>query len=167
MSPPGIKEAVADVEVKTVDIQACAVTTAKLGGSAVTTAKLADENVSDAKLNLDVGRWASGSFVSGTTTWTGTAAFTVLQGIIKVTAAAAGLVTFGTTADADAIMNCTSTLATTFASGAGLIALNAVVNVITAQNTGIPDISAGGSVIISAAASVAGKYYFLYIATAV
>jgi len=143
--PGGIKELLADVEVKEVDI-----------GSEV---------VTDAKLNLDVGRWASGSFISGTTTWTGTAAFTVLQGYIKVTAAAAGLVAFGTTADSDAIFHCTSTLATTFAGGAGLIALNAVVNVITAQNTGIPDISAGGSVIISAAASVAGKYYFLYIKT--
>ena len=143
----GIKELIADVEVKTVDV-----------GS---------EQITDEKLHLDVGRWASGSFISGTTTWTGTAAFTVLQGIIKVTAAAAGLISMGTTADADAVFACTSTLATTFASGAGLIALNAVVNVITAQNTGVPDITAGGSVIICAAASVAGKYYFLYIATAV
>lgn len=135
--PGGIKELIADVEVKNIDMA------------------------------RDVGRWASGSFISGTTTWTGTAAFTVLMGIIKVTAAAAGLVALGTTGDSDAIMHCTSTLATTFASGAGLIALNAVVNVVTAQNTGVPDISAGGSVIICAADSVAGKYYFQYIATAV
>ncbi len=145
--PGGIKELIADVEAKTVDIGA--------------------EQVTDAKLNIDVGRWASGSFISGTTTWTGTAAFTVLMAIIKVTASAAGFVTVGTTTDADAVFACTSTLASTYASGAGLIALNAAVNVVTAMNTGVPDISAGGSVIISAGDSVAGKYYFLYIATAV
>ena len=145
--PGGIKELIADVEVKEVDI-----------GSEV---------VSDAKLNIDVGRWATGSFISGTTTWTGTAAFTVLQGMIKVTAGGAGFVTMGTTADADAVFACTSTLASTYASGAGAVALNGTVNVVTAQNTGIPDISAAGSVIISAGASVAGKYYFLYIKTAV
>ena len=82
--PGGIKELVADVEVKTTDI-----------GS---------EQVTDAKLGLNVGRWASGSFISGTTTWTGTAAFTVLMAVIKVTAAAAGLVAVGTTADSDAVM---------------------------------------------------------------
>ena len=89
----------------------------------------------------------------------------MLQGIISVTAAAAGLITMGTTADADAVFACTSTLATTFASGAGLIALNAVVNVVTAQNCGIPSISATGSVIISASDGVAGTYFFFYIKT--
>lgn len=131
----------------------------------VQTGDINSAQVTPEKIHLDVGRWATGSFVSGTTTWTGTAAFTVLQAMIQVTAAAAGFITVGTTADADAIFACTSTLATTFASGAGLVALNAAVNVVTAQNTGIPDISAGGSVIISAEDSVAGKYFFLYIAT--
>jgi hypothetical protein len=133
--PGGIKELIADVEVKDVD------------------------------LALDVGRWAVGSFISGTTTWTGTAAFTVLMGMLRVTASAAGMITMGTAGDADAVFACTSTLATTFASGAGLVALNASVNVVTAQNSGMPEISAGGSVIISAGDSVAGKYYFLYIKT--
>ena len=140
-----LREVVADVGVNTTDINTAAVTLPKI--------------------DLTVGKWASGTFVSGTTTWTGTAAFTVLQGMISVTAAAAGLVTMGTTADADAVFACTSTVATTYASGSGLVALNATVNVVTAQNTGMPEISAAGSVIISAAASVVGKYFFLYITT--
>jgi hypothetical protein len=131
----------------------------------VQTGDINSAQVTSEKIHLDVGRWATGTFVSGTTTWTGTAAFTVLQGMISVTAAAAGLVTMGTTADADAVFACTSTLATTFSSGAGLIALNAAVNVVTAQNTGMPEISALGSVLISAGDSVAGKYFFLYITT--
>jgi hypothetical protein len=126
---------------------------------------VADVTAINTDLSIDVGKWATGSFISGTTTWTGTAAFTILMGMIKVTAGAAGFVTMGTTADADAVFACTSTVATTYASGAGLVALNGAVNVVTAQNTGIPDISAGGSMIISAEDSVAGKYYFLYIQT--
>jgi hypothetical protein len=141
----GIRDLVADVGVQTADINSAAVT--------------------EPKIALSVGKWAAGTFVSGTTTWTGTAAFTVLQGMIRITAAAAGIAYMGTTADADAVFACTSTLASTYASGAGLIALNAVVNVVTAQNTGMPEISAAGSVLICAAASVAGKYYFAYITT--
>jgi hypothetical protein len=151
----GIREVIADVGVQTTDINTAAVTAAKLGNSAVT----------PAKIHLDVGRWAKGSFDSSGVTWAGTAAFTVLQGYIRVTAAAAGLITMGTTADADAVFACTSTVATTYGSNAGAVALNAAVNVVTAQNTGMPDISAGGSLIISAGASVAGNYFFLYIAT--
>ena len=153
----GIKEGVADVEVKTVD----------LGSEVVTTAKIADGNVTNVKMNVDAGRWASGSFISGTTTWTGTAAFTVLVGLIKVTAAAAGVVSMGHTADADSIFKCTSTVAAAYGNIGVCLALDGAVQFATAQNTTISDFSAGASVLISAAASVAGKYYFLYIATAV
>ena len=141
----GLRDVVADVGVQTEDINSAQVTTPKLG--------------------LDVGRWATGSFDSSGVTWAGTAAFTVLCGIIQVTAAAAGFITMGSTADADAVFACTSTVATTYQSGAGAVALNGAVNVVTAQNTGIPNIPAGDSLQISAGDSVAGKYFFLYIET--
>lgn len=94
----GIKELVADVEVKTTDIQACAVTTAKLGGSAVTTAKLGNSAVTSDKLSNNLARYEKYATVALTAnataywTFTATAAITVFDAIVQVTAA-------GTTGD--------------------------------------------------------------------
>ena len=131
----GIKELLADVEVKNVDI------------------------------SNEVGRWASGTFISGTTTWVGTAAFTVLIGMIKVTAGAAGAVTMGTTADADAVFKCTSTVAGSYCSTGIALAAAGAAQFATAVNTTLQEFAAKQPLVISAATTVKGKFYFLYIKT--
>ena len=141
----GIKDQVADVTAQTTDIGAKVVT--------------------NAKINLDVGKWASGSWVSGSQTiFTGTSAFTVLQIFCKVTAAAQGLVTFKVTAGT-VIMSCSTSGSFTYNSNPGAIALNSTIHVFTATNTLLPDVSAGGSILATAVNTTAGKWYMQYIET--
>jgi hypothetical protein len=85
--PGGIKELVADVEVKATDIGASAVTTAKLGDSAVTLQKI----------NRAVGVWKG--FAVTTTAATVTTAFrTVLSGNLTVLACVVDITTAVTAA---------------------------------------------------------------------
>ncbi len=149
-----LKGNVADITAVTTDIGDCAITTAKLANCAVTTGKMA----------LSVGKWVVGNFISGATTFTGTAAFSIIMGFITITANAAGFVTMGTTAVATAIMAISSTAAWSGFSFIGS-ALNTNRGVVTASQATIIEVSALGSVVISAEASVAGKYGFMYIAT--
>lgn len=91
----GIKELVADVEVKTVDIQACAVTTAKLGGSAVTSGKLSNSLARYEKYTAVPLTAAATAFWTFTTT----AAITVFDAVVWVdTAGSTGDLTMKNTA---------------------------------------------------------------------
>jgi hypothetical protein len=149
-----IKELVADVTAITTDIGACAVTTAKIGGKQVT----------NAKVDLSIGKFYSGSWISGATTlFTGTSAFTVLGIWVKVTAGGAG--------DTLAIKTTAATIGTFTCSGTysyctiynGLVA--AAVDTYTATGSIMSDVSATGTIIATAAAGAAGKWYMLYIET--
>ena len=141
-----IRDHVADVGVQTGDINSAAVTTAKLG--------------------VDTGKWLTGSWISGTTTVlsAGTAAFTVLEVYIQVTAADSGLVTLKT--GSTAIFGCSTTAAFVCSSHGVALAAAAAVLIATASNTSIQDVAAGGDLVITASNSTAGKYYIHYIATA-
>jgi hypothetical protein len=121
--------------------------------------------ITSAKFANSVGKWSSGSWVSGSQTmFTGTAAFTVLQIGLKVTAAAAGLVTVVDTAGA-VLMTLSTTATFTAVNQAGAIALNAVIHVYTASNSTLTDIAAGNQLLITATNTTAGKWYMNWIET--
>lgn len=149
-----IKSLIADVTAIGTDIASGTLTAANLGNSSVTSGKLA----------LSVGRWGTGTFVSGSTTWLATGNITVLQFGIQVTAGAAGFVTVGTTAAATAIGAVSSTAAFS-AWLEGPVAANSNLAIATASNVNFVEITAGASIVISAGNSVAGKYFFFYIET--
>lgn len=126
---------------------------------------VADVRVHAADMHVSAGRWASGTYISGTTTWTGTAAFTVVTSFLSGSAAAGAgsLVYMGTTAAATALCCMTTTAAFDVCSFGTQCALQSYVA--TASNCGMAHISAGGSVVISATGTAGGKYFFQYITT--
>jgi hypothetical protein len=125
---------------------------------------LGDVTAVNTDLGLDVGKWATGSWVSGSqTVFTGTAAFTVLFAFLKVTAAAAGLATMKNGSN---VMLTISTTAAFVASNQGNQSTSSTVpGVVTSDSTTMFDVAAGSTIVITAAGSTAGKYFFHYIKT--
>ena len=120
--------------------------------------------ITDDKFNMSVGKWVTGSWVSGSqTVFQGTAAFTVLHAFMKGTATGAGLATLKDNSG-NVILTITTTVNMT-GQNVGGVALNAVVNVVTATNSVFLDITAGGSVLVTAVNTAAGKFAFFYITT--
>jgi len=146
-----IKKSVASgIEVQTADIQ----------NSAITTAKLA----------LSAGKWATGTFTSADVTWTGTSAFTVLDFILRITAAtctsACKVIVQDTAGNSILTVAGTSAGITgTFRNTAGP---GTDVSAVSASNTTAVEIAAGKSIQITQSGAItnkAGKYYMMYIAT--
>ena len=143
--PGGIKELLADVEVKTVDIQGSAVTTAKLGSSAVTTAKIA----------RSVGKWHKETLPMLTAAATAyfsflcTGAITILDVVVDI----------DTTGTGD--LTCKDT------SGNTVIATFATTTALTIKATAITTLAAGASLELACTASrtnsASGTIFILYI----
>jgi len=120
--------------------------------------------ITDDKFNMSVGKWVTGSWVSGSqTVFQGTAAFTVLHAFMKGTATGAGLATLKDNSG-NVILTITTTVNMT-GQNVGGVALNAVVNVVTATNSVFLDVTAEGSIAVTAVNSAAGKFAFFYITT--
>jgi hypothetical protein len=153
----GVKHLISDaVSIETTDLGACAITTAKIGAKQVTSAKL----------NVDVGKIASGSWVSGATTlFTGTAAFTILGFWVQTTAAGTSGKTMNIEVGTTAIATFTCSTAYSFSSPYNGLVNTDGANIYTATTCFIVDVAALGSVTATAAAGLAGKWYMLYIAT--
>jgi len=152
----GIKELVADVDVVSEDIQASAVTTAKINNLAVTNAKLA----------AAVGKWTSTTFTAGGTTayytWTCTSACTVLNVILEITTAttADATVTVQDTAGTSAIVPASSSTAA--------CTIRTDVQTAFAQTPPVIDLSAGEALEVTgsiASDETVGKIFVEYIAT--